>query len=426
MKETYKPVSCETDHCAITGAASFFCAIKDAAVLVNGSRFCFKQMQHNLEKAFRQPVRSRLFCTEMQEESIIFGTESLLERELAKIKKRTKTSVLFIQNNCAASLIGDDISAIAQRTGFSCPVIVSDSGGLQGGFYEGWRQAALAFFESFSCTETPVERRSVNLLGVSDSLFNFPNDKRELLSLLQLGNIRVKNSIGSSMTLPDLETLRAAELNVVIFPELGQDLAELLYEKYQIPYLTMLPPYGMDGSEQWLLKIMQALHCEASETQAVQSFFSLQKKELQNETGKLRKIFGDLWISEINLAGPYAVVYGLAEALRKELANYEIMNLFVYDDAPDYLKLANPAYYNTYRHFDPALVSRQKNWVLLSSSAEHTLMATPERRSLNNFCCIAYPDFDTAVFQPYMGINGCRNLLRFLWQYYIDHSRKEK
>ena len=48
MEEKYKSVNCETNHCAITGAASFFCAIKDAVILVNGSRFCFKQMRLSL------------------------------------------------------------------------------------------------------------------------------------------------------------------------------------------------------------------------------------------------------------------------------------------------------------------------------------------------------------------------------------------
>ena len=101
MEEKYKSVNCETNHCAITGAASFFCAIKDAVILVNGSRFCFKQMLHNLEKTFRQPVRSRLFCTELQEESIIFGTEALLEREL---KKRGVTN----RYACIASPVKED------------------------------------------------------------------------------------------------------------------------------------------------------------------------------------------------------------------------------------------------------------------------------------------------------------------------------
>ena len=187
MKKNYNSVNCETDHCAITGAAAFFCAIKDAVILINGSRFCCKQMLHNLEKAFRKPIRSRLFCTELQEDSIIFGTEELLEQELKTIRAKKDPSVLFIQNNCAASLIGDDIAAIAQRFKFSFPVIVLDSGGLQGGFCEGWRQAALAFFQAVSAEELPVVKNAVNLLGVSDSRFNFPNDKKEILSLLQTG-----------------------------------------------------------------------------------------------------------------------------------------------------------------------------------------------------------------------------------------------
>lgn len=436
MEDKYRSVNCETNHCAITGAASFFCAIKDAVILVNGSRFCFKQMLHNLEKTFRQPVRSRLFCTELQEESIIFGTEVFLERELKKIKEKRNPSILFIQNNCAASLIGDDVAAIAQRYGFSCPVIVSDSGGLEGGFYEGWRQAAKAFFQAFPIPEASVDTRSVNLVGVSDSIFNFTNDKKEILSLLETGRIRAVNLVGGNMTLANLLKLRTAALNVVIFPELGKELAEFLYEEYGLPYLITLPPYGMEGSERWLLQIMKTLHFPDSEAEAVHAFFTAQKTELKTEAGKLRKIFGDLWISEINVAGPYSTVYGIAEVLRTELVNYETMNLFVYDDAPDYLSLANTEHYHCHRHFDPKLTGQSPDRVLFSSSAEHALTTPTDidiskdghisqhRQTGNNFCCVAYPCFDAAVFQPYMGTNGCRNLLRFLWQYYIDYKRK--
>lgn len=424
MEEKYKSVNCETNHCAITGAASFFCAIKDAVLLINGSRFCFKQMLHNLEKTFRQPIRSRLFCTELQEESIIFGTENLLERELKKIKETKNPSILFIQNNCAASLIGDDIAGIAQRFSFSCPVIVLDSGGLEGGFYEGWRQAARAFFKSFPVAESPVDNRSINIIGVSDSLFNFTNDKKELMSLLETGGIQVVNYVGSAMTLANLQKLRTASLNVVIVPELGKELAEFLYAEYGIPYLLTLPPYGLEGSMQWLLQIMKTLHFPDSEAKAVHAFFTAQKAELKTEAGKLRKIFGDLWISEINVAGSYSTVYGIAEALRKELTNYETMNLFVYDDATDYLSLDNADYYKFHRYFDPELIAKSPDWILLSSSAEHALAVSQCKQSGNSFCCIAYPCFDAAVFQPYMGINGCRNLLRFLWQFYIDNMRK--
>ena len=288
----------------------------------------------------------------------------------------------------------------------------------------GWRQAARTFFQTIPFAEAPVDNRSINLVGVSDSLFNFANDKKEIASLLERGGIHAVNYIGSTMTLADLQRLRSAALNVVIVPELGKELAEFLYEEYRIPYLITLPPYGVAGSERWLLHVMEALHCTDSETEAVHSYFAAQKAELKTEAGKLRKIFGDLWISEINLAGPYSTVYGIAEALRTELSNYETMNLFVYNDGPDYLALANSEHYHCYRYFDPKLIGKSPDWILLSSSAEHALVVSQRTQTGNNFCCIAYPCFDSAVFQPYMGVNGCRNLLRFLWQFYIDNVRK--
>ena len=79
--------------------------------------------------------------------------------------------------------------------------------------------------------------------------FNFTNDKKEILSLLETGGIHTVNLVGGNMTLANLQKLRTAALNVVIFPELGKELAEFLYEEYGTPYLITLPPYGMEGSE---------------------------------------------------------------------------------------------------------------------------------------------------------------------------------
>ena len=114
---------------------------------------------------------------------------------------------------------------------------------------------------------------------------------------------------------------------------------------------------------------------------------------------------------------------------------------------PDYLHLADAKHYHCYRYFDakqigiidatlvgkpggtqigkPAATQTGKHsdWVLFSSSSEHALAVSHFKPKEQNFCCIAYPCFDAAVFQPYMGIGGSRNLLRFLWQYYIDELR---
>lgn len=421
MKNYYFENNCNVNYCAITGAASFFAGIRDAIIVINGSRFCYLQMLHHLERCFRKEIKNRLYCTELKENHIIFGSEEPLKKILLEVKTNKKISVIFIQNNCAASLIGDDLAGIAADIGFDCPIVCLDCGGIQGNFYDGYFMAAKNFFDTLELEEQVAEKQLVNIIGVTEGYYNFLYDKEEIERLLTLGNIQVLNCLAYDISLFQIQEMRKASLNIVIHKELGEQIAKILYEKYHIPYLILLPPYGIDGSKVWLTNIMRKIGSSTAELKQIESIFEHYKQECAIDMGKLRKSFGELWIDEVDIAGPYSIVLGLAEALRKELLNYRIMNLYIYSSFDN--NKINRFYYHSYSHFPSNKCQTyigRKNIFLFASFNEHLTVGIRE----GGYCCIAYPCNDYVSLGPYMGVKGHKRLLEKLWQYFIDASIK--
>lgn len=421
MEKTYFSNSCRVDYCAITGAAAFFCGIRNSVVVINGSKFCFLQMLHYLERAFRYSLKERIFCTELQESSVIYGNEAGIKDVLSYIKDNLSPAVIFIQNNCAASLIGDDAEGIAREFGFSCPVFTLDSGGIRGGFQEGYRLAAKSFFRKFSAVPAiEKKKRCINIVGASEAYYNYLSDKEELIRLLSMAGIKVLNFISDVVDLAQLALLRQAEYNIVLHEELGLEVAELLKQKFSMPYLLLKPPYGVLGTKQWLLEICGVLEVPEREVNAINGYFAACLEDEQRCTHKLVKDHGEIWLDEVNIAGPKSLVLGLAEALRKEFLNYGRMNLFIYDTVKP--QEINDQYYFYYEQFLPEKIMGTKSWFLFGSFSEHVRLYQKFQNNEPGYCCIAHPSSDFASFTPLMGVAGAKRLLEILWQYYIDSS----
>jgi len=143
MRKTdhFSDVCWHADTCALAGAAAFFAGIPDAAIVVNGPMWCYFYAMRHLEDS--QPLLSqRMVCTQLDNEAIVFGTEEYLRDTLAPYIEKPP-ALLCIESNCSASLIGDDMAGIAREMGIGCPVVVFDSGGLTGGFAEGYAKQSM-------------------------------------------------------------------------------------------------------------------------------------------------------------------------------------------------------------------------------------------------------------------------------------------
>lgn len=427
-KHAWDNVHTHFNSCALTGAAAFFAGIPDAAVVVNGPLWCYFYALRYIERACPS-VGNRFYCTQPDNNAVIYGTEDCLLEILAVIRENTKPSVLLIENSCAISLIGDDVAGIARQAKLSCPVVSLDSGGIKGSFSDGYQAGAKAYFSKIPLQSRGEARpRTVNLLGCTLGYYNAANDIGEIKRLLALAGYQVLACPGAGSSTEEIAGMTKAELNIVIHEELGGGIAQYLQKEYGMPYLSLLPPYGMEGSMKWLRTIGQIMWMSDTSLAVVQQEIDELSKKMDGAILDMQRIWGDLWFDQTLIAAPSSIALGIAEALRLEWINTGFLTVILQNGilsnaAPDCIdRILNG-------QGDSLAIESQlaglTGGLLLGSSNEKALL---QQKAVANVLCqnIAFPVYDEIILstRPFMGIRGACHMNERLWNQYISRCQQ--
>lgn len=417
-------VCMQVDTCALTGAAAFFAGIPDAAIVVNGPLWCYFYARRYLEKPCPNIGRC-FYSTQPDNNAVVYGTEEYLLEVLHFIKRSLKPSVLLIENSCAISLIGDDIAGIVSQADLPCPVVCIDSGGLKGGFWEGYRAAVKAYFEVVPLKKRGlIQPHTVNLLGLTVGYYNAENDLRELKRMLALAGYEVLACPGAGSNTAEMTMMTQAEINIVIHEELGHELAEYLKQQYGIPYLSLLPPYGIEGSLNWLEKIRQALCMGEQSLQVIQREVNGIEAQLCAQLREAELIWGEPYFERTLIAAPSSVALSIAQALRLEWADIGTLAVVLHDG-----RLPHPAPCGIDDILDGQCddidighrLSGLAGGLLLASSQEKAIL---QQKVVPNVLCqnIALPVYDEIIIsdRPFMGLRGSCHMIERLWNQYIQ------
>ncbi len=417
--------------CALTGAVAFFAGIPDAAVVVNGPLWCSFYARRYLERQCPS-LAERFFCSQADNEAVVYGTEACLTETLATVREKCATSVILIINSCSVGLIGDDLPGIARQVDLPCPAVCMDGGGLSGGFWDGYRAAAKAYFvQASQKTRVEIEPWTVNLLGLSVGYYNAGNDLREMQRILALGGYRIQTCPGLGSTVQEIETLGRAEINVVVHEELGGELARQLEAAYSMPYVSLLPPYGIDNTLDWINTI--GLHMKRKPrlaTNLLQQEADSRQQEIRMAVTDMERIWGDLWFENAMVAAPSSVAMGLARALRQEWADVGTLTMVAHDGRP---KGALP------QQVDCVLdgtadseeiqncLTKLEGGLLLGSGSEKAFLRQRDVQGAVA-CNIALPVYDEVILDgcPSMGLHGGVRWLERLWNGYAAERYKNK
>lgn len=199
---------CErVDTCALTGAGAFFAAIDKSEVLINGPLWCYFYALRHLEKA-RPDMYTRFYGSQPDNNAVIYGSEEYVTQELQRmLENGHKPSILLLESSCSLSLIGDDLAGMARKLQLPFPVVTLDSGGMVGGFAEGYAKAAKKLFAQLLPQTATAKSLAVNILGQSEFYLQGAADTRELKRLLQLAGYEVLCTPGCECTLEELQRL---------------------------------------------------------------------------------------------------------------------------------------------------------------------------------------------------------------------------
>lgn len=414
-KAEWGNVCSRVDTCALTGAAAFFTGIKGAEVLVNGPLWCYFYALRHLEKA-NGSLGERFHGSQPDNNAVVYGTEECLTEALEYIRENRQPSILLIENSCSVSLIGDDIEGIAAKADLPFPVVAMDSGGLNGGFAEGYSRASLRLWQHLDLPAIKTKcHLGVNLLGCTTAYFNGKNDIEEIKRILETVDYRIIAVPGANSDFDMLQKVLAAQLNIVINEELGLETAKYLKERYDIPYVVAGMPYGIKGTLRWLEKITAVLPTDISN---IYEECAKMTEELVSASNEARVTWGELWFDKIIVAAPGSTAVCIAQALREEWADTEKLTVICQNQVK---RLPLP------QEADEILIAAQDskkieqllhqadNALILGSSSESSVLMRENKHFYS--CNIAYPVQDELLLAaaPFVGIHGAGHMLQRLW-----------
>ena len=188
---------------------------------------------------FRQ---ERVPCTYLDGYDYVYSTRDKVSRALDFIRENIAFDVIAIVNSPGAALIGDNLLELARDKLGSCQAVMLESSGYSTSFEAGYEAAALALLQQVGAPmwTSPAPRQvgapRVNLLGLSIWQRYFEGDLKELRRCFALCGIEVNAALCADCSIDELRRMPEADLNVVLYPEMGLDAARYMSEHCGTPY----------------------------------------------------------------------------------------------------------------------------------------------------------------------------------------------
>lgn len=251
--------------------------IRGVAVLLNGPTGC--KFYHSATAGSQtlrdfdlDPLRypenwyfgqARVPCTFLDRRDYVYGGKDKLLEAMQVLPQQEDFDLLCIVNSPGAALIGDDLAGIAAEGLPGRPCLTIQTPGFSESFAAGYELALSSLLHELSPPMAKPCPKSVNLLGLSIYHRNWEGDVRELKRLLALCGISVNCALGAGCAWQEYQALPQAALNVVIYPEYGQALAERLKDSYGTPiYCCPHAPVGFDATEDFVRGVAARLDAD--------------------------------------------------------------------------------------------------------------------------------------------------------------------
>jgi light-independent protochlorophyllide reductase subunit B len=194
----------------------------------------------------RRSARPPVTYTTFQARDLGKDTASLFQDAARDAVERFQPQALLVGASCTAELIQDDPAGLAANMNLACPVIPLELPSYQR--KENWG-AAETFYQivrhlaDTSVRPAPREGRRprVNLLGPAALGFRHRDDVREIRRILDLLGIDVHLVAPLGASPADIRTIGAADFNIVLYPEIGDEAARWLDKTFAQPTIRTVP-----------------------------------------------------------------------------------------------------------------------------------------------------------------------------------------
>lgn len=225
--------------CVFCGSRVVLYPIADALHLIHGPIGCAAYTWDIRGALSSGPQLHRLsFSTDLQEKEVIFGGEPKLYQALTQLIDNYKPKAAFVYSTCIVGIIGDDVEAVCKKVGREkgIPVLAVHSEGFKGTKKDGYKAACDAMFHLVGTGATEdIAPTSINILGE----FNIGGEAWMIKKYYERMGVQVVSVMTGDGRVDEIRKSHGAALNVVQCSGAMTFLAEMMKERYGIPYMRV-------------------------------------------------------------------------------------------------------------------------------------------------------------------------------------------
>ena len=225
--------------CVFCGSRVVLYPIADALHLIHGPIGCAAYTWDIRGALSSGPQLHRLsFSTDLQEKEVIFGGEPKLYQALIELTDTYNPKAAFVYSTCIVGIIGDDVEAVCKKVSREkkIPVLAVHSEGFKGTKKDGYKAACDALFQLVGTGSVQdIAPASINILGE----FNIGGEAWIIKKYYEQMGVQVVSVMTGDGRVDEIRKLHGASLNVVQCSGAMIFLAEMLKEKYNIPYIRV-------------------------------------------------------------------------------------------------------------------------------------------------------------------------------------------
>lgn len=212
---------------------------------------------------FRQ---GRVPCTWLDSHDYVYGTADKVREALEYIRKNVDFDILCVADSPGASLIGDDLRELCSDIFPERITVVLETPGFSSDYWDGASAAIeqLLIQSGDRLFERQASRASqrpcVNIIGMSLWQKYSEGNIDEIRRILGLCGIDVNCVLCAGCSVGEMAGIPSADLNVVIYPEIGTAGAKYLRQRFGMPcYICEGPPVGFDALSRFIHDICERL-----------------------------------------------------------------------------------------------------------------------------------------------------------------------
>lgn len=253
----------------------------------------------------RPPVTYSTF----QAQDLGGDTAGLFQKAVKDAYERFRPSALLVGSTCTAELIQDNPGGLTEALGLPIPVVSlelpsyqrKENWGASETFYQLVRHLTADQAPAPGTTRPPVHERAAgrrprcNLLGPCALGFRHRDDVTEITRLLEGLGIEVSTVAPLGATTAEVAALGDADFNVLLYPEVGGQVAGYLKRTFGQPH-TGVVPIGVGATRDFVAEVagICGMDPEAA-TRRVESRLGWYSRSVDSTyfTGKRVFIFGD-------------------------------------------------------------------------------------------------------------------------------------